>query len=82
MHAAFDGGNAVGIAVNTLVIACIPLQSDVYGLLVVAAFIVSNFGEQGFAGSIEVLNEVNNSTLVLIRDGLNFVGAFICKHDF
>ena len=49
MHAAFNGGNAVGIAVNTFVITRIPLQCDVYGLLVVTAFVVGNLGEQCFA---------------------------------
>ena len=49
VHAAFNGGNAVGIAVNTFVITRIPLQCDVYGLLVVTSFIVGNLGEQCFA---------------------------------
>ena len=82
MHAAFNGGNAVGIAINTLVITGIPLQCDVDGLFVVAALVVSNLGEQGFARSIQVLHKINNSAFVLIGDGLLFVFAFIVEDNF
>ena len=82
VHAAFDRGNAVGITINTLVITRVPLQGYVDGLVGFAGLVMRHLGEQGFARGVEVLNKVDDSTLVLIGDCLLLVGAFVSENNF
>ena len=82
MHAALDCGNAVGITINTLVITRIPLQGYVDGLVGFAGLVMRHLGEQGFARGVEMLNEVDDSAFVLVRDFLFLVGAFVGENNF
>ena len=82
VHAAFDCGNAVGITINTLVITRIPLQGYVDGLVGFAGLVMRHLGEQGFARGVEMLNEVDDSAFVLVRDFLFLVGALVGENNF
>ena len=82
MHAAFNGGNAVGVAINALVVPRVPLQSNVERLVIFGGFVVAHLGEERLARLIEVLDEIDDATFVLIGDFLFLVAAIINKHHF
>ena len=82
MHSAFDGADAVGVAMNTFVVSGVPLHRDVEHLPFVFIFVVSNLAEQSFLRSVQVLHEVDNAALVLERHVLRLAGALIFEHNF
>jgi hypothetical protein len=41
-----------------------------------------HLGEQGFARGVEMLNEVDDSAFVLVRDFLFLVGALVGENNF
>ena len=69
VHATLDGGDAVGVAVDALVVAGVPLHGDVEHLAVVLVFVLelADLGEQRLLGGVEVLDEVDDAALVLVR---------------
>ena len=67
---------------NTLVVSSVPLHRDVEHLAVVFVFVISNFAEQGFLRSVQVLHEVDNAALVLESHILRLAGAFVFEHNF
>ena len=67
---------------NSFVVSGIPLDGDVQHLPIVFFFVVGDLGEQCILGLIEMLDEVNNSTLVLEGDVLDFADTFILENNF
>jgi hypothetical protein len=68
---------------NTFVVASIPLEGNIEILaLAVIVFEVAYLRKEWFFGLIEVLDKVNNSTLVLEGDLLFTVWPFVRKADF
>ena len=82
MHAALDGGDAVGVAVDALVVAGVPLHRDVEHLAVVVVVLeLADLGEQRLLGGVQVLDEVDDPALVLVRDLLLAGVALVGEHD-
>ena len=83
VHAALDGGDAVGVAVDALVVAGVPLHRDVECLTVVVVFVleVGDLGEQRLLRGVEVLDEVDDAALVLVRDRLLAALALVVEDD-
>ena len=82
MHSALDRRDAVGVAVDALVVPGVPLQGDVQRLVGLGRLVVGDLREQRLAGGVQVLHEVDDAALVLIGDLLLLVAAFIDEHDF
>ena len=76
MHAAFSGGNTVGVSVDAFVVTRVPLNGDVelHAFFFIFVFKRSNLVEERFLRLIEVLHEVNDAALVL--EGLRL---FSCR---
>ena len=71
VHAALDGGDAVGEAVETVgVEAGVPLEGDLDLLLGLGLLEVADLGEQRVLGGVEVANEVDDAAGVLVGDRL------------
>ncbi len=83
VHATLDGGDAVGVAVDALVVAGVPLHGDVEHLAVglVLVLELADLGEQWLLGGVEVLDEVDDAALVLVLDLLFAFGALIFERD-
>ncbi len=83
MHATFDGGDAVGVAVDALVVAGVPLHGDVEHLALVLVLVLelAHLGEQRLLGGVEVLDEVDDAALVLVFDLLLASFALIRERD-
>ncbi len=82
MHAPLDGGDAVGVPVDALVVPGVPLERDVEHLAVVVfVFVVAHLGEQRVLRGVHVLDEVDEATLVLVGDLLFALGALVGEDD-
>ena len=83
VHAAFDGGDAVGVAVDAFVVAGVPLDRDVERLTVGVVFVleVGDLGEQRFLRRVEVLDEVDDAALVLERLVELALGPLVAEDD-
>ena len=84
VHAAFGGGNTVGIAVNTFVITGVPLHGHVglHAFFFVFFFKVCNLGEERFFRRVQVFYKVNNAAFVLVRNGLLALGTMVGENNF
>ena len=84
MHAAFGGGNTVGVSVDAFVVTRVPLNGDVelHAFFFVFIFKRSNFVEERFLRLVEVLDEVDNATLVLEGLGLFSCRTLIFENNF
>ena len=69
VHAALDGGDAVGEAVDALVVAGVPLQGDLDLAVVLGGLEVGHPLEQRLLGGVEVADEVDDAAGVLVDDG-------------
>ena len=82
MHPALGRGDAVGVTVDALVVAGVPLDGDVERLvLLVLVLVVAHLAEQRFLRRVEVLHEVDDAALVLVRDPLLLVRALVVEDD-
>ena len=82
MHTALNGGNTVRIAVDTFVVAGVPLESDIEVLaLSIVIFVVAHFCEQWVFRLVEMLHEVDDSALVLEGDFLFALRSLINKRN-
>ena len=83
VHAALDGRDAVGVAVDALVVPGVPLDGDVERLTVGVVFVfeVGDLGEQRLLRGVEVLDEVDDAALVLKGLFELAVGALVAEDD-
>ena len=65
VHAALDGGDAVGEGVDALVVAGVPLQGDLDLLVVLGLLEGGDLAEQRLLRGVEVLDEVDDAAGVL-----------------
>ncbi len=81
VHAAFNGGDAVGERVDRLVIAGVPLQRDLDLLPLLGLLERRDLAEQRLLRRVEVLHEVDDAAVVL-EGGLGHrVGALVGEPD-
>lgn len=75
--------DAVGEAVDAvLVVTRVPLERDFDLGLLVGVVVVTNLGEQGLLGLVDVLDEVDDAAVVLVDDGLVVVvGPLVTEAD-
>ncbi len=82
VHPALGGGDAVGVAVDALVVPGVPLHGDVEHLAVVVDVLeVADLGEQRLLGGVEVLDEVDDAAAVLVGDLLLLLRTFVDEQD-
>ena len=68
VHAALDGGDAVGEAVDAVVVAGVPLERDLDLLVLLVDLEVADALEQRLLRGVEVLDEVDDAAGVLVGD--------------
>ena len=81
VHAALGGGDAVGVAVDALVEARVPLDGHLDLLVVLLVGEVGDLGEQRLLGRVQVLHEVDDAAGVLVGDLLLVVGPLVAEAD-
>ena len=82
MHPALDGRDAVRVAVDALVVAGVPLHRDVEHLPVIVFVLeLADLAEQRILGGVQVLDEIDEAALVLVRDLLLPLGTLVLELD-
>ncbi len=81
VHAALDGGDAVGEPVEALVVARVPLQRDLDLLVGLGLLEVGDLLEERLLRRVEVPHEVDDAACVLERDLLLVLGPLVGEPD-
>ena len=81
MHAPLDGGDAVGEAVDALVVARVPLERELDLLVGLGLLEVGNPLEQGLLRLVHVADVVDDAARVLVDLLLLVAGALVAEAD-
>ena len=81
VHPALNGGDAVGEGVDRLVVAGVPLQRDLDLLSLFRLLERGHLAEERLLRGVEVLDEVDDAAVVLVRRLGHRVGALVDEAD-